>query len=201
MPMMGGAFHHFGGFFHIVCAVNDLCRSDDNCIYYSRRKIMDVSKSMRETEAAFKNRAILYYYIFDEAKKAVGKEQAIDIFKKGIYRRGIDIGRNFKEFADKGDFKGLAAAFIKGVPCEGTLFTPKIQEANENGCTITFSGCPLADAWKDMGLSDEERDLICDVASAMDFGTFESAGLDLKFDGRLAAGDETCTLVISKKKG
>lgn len=159
---------------------------------------MELKKSIRETEAAFKNRGIIYYYIFDETRKAVGKEKAMEIFKKGIYRRGIDIGKAFKEPAEKGDFKGIAETFVRGAPGDGLLFSPEIMEVDDNHCKISFSGCPLAEAWKEMGLSAEEIDLICDVAAAMDFGTFESAGLKLEFEGRIGAGDEKCILVISK---
>ena len=161
---------------------------------------MDVEKSMKETEAAFRLRGKIYYYLFDEARKEIGQEKAIAMFKRGIYRMGQEIGRHFEKYAKAGDFKGLAEAFVGGVPCEGKMFDPRIEKADADGCIIKFSDCPLDKVWKDMGLSDEERDMICDVAAALDFGTFETAGLDLEFEGRLAAGNETCTLVISKKK-
>jgi hypothetical protein len=153
---------------------------------------------MRETKAAFENRGIIYYYLFDEARKAMGKEKAVEIFKKGIYRRGQDIGKVYKDLAGKGDFRGIAEIFINGVPCEGQLFSPEIVEISEDGCVISMSSCPLADAWKEIGLSGEELDLICDVASAVDFGTFESAGLKLEFKERIGEGKDKCTLVITR---
>lgn len=159
---------------------------------------MDLKKSMGETKAAFKNRGIIYYYLFDETRKVVGQEKAVEIFKKGIYRRGLEVGKVYKKLAEKGDFKGIAEAFISGAPCGGELFKPKVVEVSKERCVISMAACPLADAWKEMGLSQKEVDVICDVASAVDYGTFESAGLKLEVQGRLGAGDEKCTLVISK---
>jgi hypothetical protein len=39
---------------------------------------------------------------------------------------------------------------------------------------------------------------MCDVSSAVDFGTFESAGLQLEFRERIGAGGDKCTLIITK---
>jgi hypothetical protein len=57
--------------------------------------------------------------------------------------------------------------------------------------------CPLVDAWRAEGLSDEEIDVLCDISNAVDEGTFERAGLDLVFLERLAApGESRCVLEL-----
>ena len=42
---------------------------------------------------SFKNRAILYYLIFDEMRRQFGAEKAEEIMGRAIYRRGEDQGR------------------------------------------------------------------------------------------------------------
>ena len=43
--------------------------------------------------ASFKNRAMMYYHIFDELRKEMGEEKAAAIMKRAIYKRGA---RNWK---------------------------------------------------------------------------------------------------------
>jgi hypothetical protein len=56
----------------------------------------NVSDPLRkELRASFKNRAILYYLIFDELREELGEDLAIRLMKRAIYRRGQQIGKQF----------------------------------------------------------------------------------------------------------
>lgn len=44
---------------------------------------------------SFKNRAILYYLIFDELRGELGAERAEEIIKRAIYRRGQQKGERY----------------------------------------------------------------------------------------------------------
>jgi len=57
-----------------------------------------------------------------------------------------------------------------------------------------MTSCPLVDAWRSIGLPAEEVDTLCEIAAAVDEGTFAGAGLDLEFLGRLGAGGSKCLL-------
>ncbi|HZL03860.1 MAG TPA: hypothetical protein VFE45_00320 [Coriobacteriia bacterium] len=53
------------------------------------------------------------------------------------------------------------------------------------------------DAWLAAGYSAEKTDLLCEIAAAVDEGTFEGAGLDLRFlDRQACAGSAKCLLEL-----
>ena len=72
---------------------------------------MGERKLREELVAAFKNRAILYWLIFDELRSAIGQEPARALLKRAIYRRGEQIGQRYRPFAPD-DWEGLQAAFL-----------------------------------------------------------------------------------------
>ena len=80
---------------------------------------------------------------------------------------------------------------------QGTLFTPGVEERGEEVIVLRMTSCPLVDAWRAEGRSDEEIDTLCEIAAAVDEGTFESAGLDLVFLDRLGRqGSQRCLLEL-----
>lgn len=142
---------------------------------------------------------MLYYYIFDEMRKELGKERAKEMFVRGIRRRGTDIGLKYAEAAESGDFARVAQIFKTDSPCEGELFEPAVLEVDERGCTLTMSACPLVDAWRDLGLDDDEVALMCQMAAQIDFATFESAGLELHMNETIGEGHKMCKLVLRRR--
>ncbi len=56
--------------------------------------------------AAYKNRGMMYYHIFQELRKEVGDEKAAEIMKRGIYNRGLEIGKKYAKFSPA-DLEGL----------------------------------------------------------------------------------------------
>ncbi len=133
----------------------------------------------QELRSAFKNRAILYYLIFDELRAEIGDERAEMLMKRAIYRRGEQIGERFVRFGPD-DLEGLKEAFLAGVPDEGRLFDPHIQRCSEDGLDIHLESCPLKEAWEELGLSEADRVTMCRIAGEIDKGTFEAAGF--RFD-------------------
>ena len=102
--------------------------------------------------------------------------------KRAIFRRGLDVGRRYRAAAKVGDLDEVGRLFVEGSPCEGALFEPAVDAAPEDGRTVLrMTACPLADAWRDAGYDPERVDLLCEIASAVDEGTFDGAGLDLTF--------------------
>jgi hypothetical protein len=78
---------------------------------------------------SFKNRAMMYYYIFDEMRKETGDEKAAEIMKRGIYQRGLEIGKQFAGYGPS-DMNGLKEAFIALVPDDGKMFQPETLYRN-----------------------------------------------------------------------
>lgn len=157
-----------------------------------------LEQSRKETRAAFENRALMYYYIFDELTAEVGRDRAVDVMKRAIRRRGVEVGKKYEAAVRSRDLGEVARLFCETSPCQGTLFEPGVEEAGEGRVVLRMEACPLVDAWRGLGLSPDEIDVLCDVSNAVDFGTFEGAGLDLRFLDRLGCeGSKRCLLELT----
>ena len=79
---------------------------------------------------SFKNRARIYYLIFDELRTELGAQRAETILMRAIYRRGVENGAaKFARFAPD-DMAGLKAAFLDGIPDEGRMFRPEVLHSD-----------------------------------------------------------------------
>ena len=131
--------------------------------------------------ASFKNRAILYYLIFDELRQEVGEQKAEAILKRAIFRRGTQIGQQFAQFGPD-DLDGLRNAFLAIIPDEGRLFAPHVVDDDAGQLDIQLESCPLKAAWEELGLSEADRITMCRIAGEIDKGTFEAAGFQFEPD-------------------
>jgi len=157
----------------------------------------ELAKSRAETRAAFETRAYMYAYIYEELETALGRDTAIEHMKRAIYRRGLEVGRKYRSAVEKADLIEVGSIFCTGSPCRGELFEPGIEESSEGHIVLRMTSCPLAETWKSMGLPGDEVDTLCDIAAAVDEGTFAGAGLDLEFLSRIGAGTERCLLNLA----
>ena len=107
------------------------------------------------------------------------------------------MGRKYQAAAADGDLDAVGAIFCGGSPCGGELFHPGVEERGEDVIVLRMTSCPLRDAWIAEGRSEAEVDVLCEVAAAVDEGTFEGAGLDLVFLDRLGKpGSQRCLLEL-----
>jgi len=156
-----------------------------------------LQRSRRETRAAFENRALMYYYIFGELAEELGEERAKEVMKRAIRRRGTEVGEKYRPAAEAGDLDEVGRLFCETSPCEGRLFEPGVEHRGDDVILLRMTACPLVDAWRSLGLADDVVDLLCEIAAAVDEGTFEGAGLDLTFKDRLGQpGSEHCILEL-----
>lgn len=161
---------------------------------------LDASRA--ETRAAYQNRALMYAYLYEELAGELGKERAVEYMKRAIYRRGLEVGLKYAEAAGSGDLAEVGRIFVEGSPCNGTLFEPGIEEFEDGRLVLRMCACPLVDAWREIGLPAEEIDTLCEIAAAVDEGTFEGAGLDLAFLDRLGVhGSSRCLLELVVPEG
>ena len=150
--------------------------------------------------AQIKNRAMMYYYIFDEMRGEVGEEKATDIMKRAIYRRGLEVGKVLSEYAP-GDLEGLKDAFLKRVvPDEDKIFRPEVKRCDELGLEITMQHCPLKEAYQEAGLSEEDTVKMLNIAGEVDRGTFEGAGFNISCETWRPGKEGCCSLSIRARK-
>jgi hypothetical protein len=158
----------------------------------------ELAQARAETRSAFANRAIMYAYIYEELVTEIGRESAIALMKRAIYRRGLEVGKQYRPAVEAADLIEVGNIFCEGSPCQGGLFEPGIETSSKGHIVLRMTACPLVDAWREMGLPAEEIDTLCEIAAAVDEGTFDGAGLDLTFLSRIGtAGTERCLLDLT----
>ena len=146
--------------------------------------------------AAYKNRGMMYYYIFQELRQEVGDEKAAEIMKRGIYNRGLEIGKKYAKYGPT-DLEGLKNAFLTGSADRGKMFQPEILRCDQDGLDIQMRSCPLKEAYQEAGLSDQEIARMCDIAAEVDYGTFAGAGFQFSAE-TWKPGQEGCCLLKIK---
>lgn len=149
--------------------------------------------------ASFKNRALMYFHIFTELRKEIGEERAVEIMKGAIKKRGHLIGQQFAKHAPA-DLEGLKAAFLGSIPDEGRMFEPEVLRCDAGCVEIKFHRCPLKEAWQEAGLSDEEVAKMAEIASSVDYGTFEGAGFTFSAETWKVGQEGCCHLKIRPGK-
>jgi hypothetical protein len=65
--------------------------------------------------------------------------------KRGIYKRGLETGKQFAE-SRPSNMNGIKQAFIALVPDDGKMFQPELLRCDLDGVDIKFHSCPLKQA-------------------------------------------------------
>ncbi len=161
-----------------------------------------LEESRAETRAAFENRAVVYFHMYNELKQEFGRDEAIAVMKRAIRRRGVQISEAYREAAEAGDLEAVGRIFCETSASQGELFRPDVKELSEDHLVLSMEACPLCDAWESLGLAQDEVDLLCEIAAAVDEGTFEGAGLELTFlERRGHPGSTRCLLELRTASG
>ncbi|MFP4055817.1 MAG: L-2-amino-thiazoline-4-carboxylic acid hydrolase [Candidatus Brocadiia bacterium] len=157
----------------------------------------DLRRRLRD---AYKHRALLYYHIYDELRQEGGEQKAKAILQRAIARRGRELGAKFAPYAP-GDMAGLERAFVHASPVHQWLFEPVVERCDAGGLDVQHRRCPLKEAWQEAGLGDRTVATLCEIAAAVDAGTFEAAGFAFHCDTWTPGGDGCCHLHIRPGKG
>ena len=155
----------------------------------------DTERLRRDLYAAFKNRALMYWHVFDELRRALGEPQAIALLSSAIEARGREIGRQFSRYGPA-DLAGLRDAFVGGVPDDGRMFAPRVDRCDATALDITLQRCPLKEAWQEAGVADADIATLCRIAGRVDNGTFEAAGFEFAADTWQPGRDGCCHLHV-----
>ncbi|MBI4700604.1 MAG: L-2-amino-thiazoline-4-carboxylic acid hydrolase [Deltaproteobacteria bacterium] len=80
----------------------------------------------------------------------------------------------------------------------GLVFDSEI-EVREDGAVQRMRHCALVEAWREIGFSTEQIDLLCDIAMEGDRGRAAAHGLELAIEQRIGRGDPCCTLRLRRR--
>lgn len=144
-----------------------------------------------------KNRAKIYVKLYEQLAAELGAEKAAEVFGRAVYERGRDKGEALAEKIGAPDLEKLARAFVEG-NAEASPFGQEVVEVSDTRALLRLNGCPLVEAWDELGLSADEKKKMCNIACQVDFGKFETAGYTLKFNCRIAEGADSCDMELTK---
>ena len=148
-------------------------------------------------QAQIKNRAMMYYHIFNELRKEFGEDKAVEILKRAIYKRGLEIGRMLAKYAP-GDLKGLKEAFFNQVVPDEGMYQPEAIKCDDEELEVKMHRCPLKEAYQEAGLSEKETATMLNIAAQVDYGTFEGAGFRFSAEAWQPGRSGCCHLHIRK---
>ncbi|NIN61627.1 MAG: hypothetical protein GTN55_04450 [Gammaproteobacteria bacterium] len=157
-------------------------------------------KDLREElYASFKNRAMMYCHIFQVLRKEVGDEKATHIMKRGIYNRGVELGKKYEKYGPA-NLEGLKEAFLASSADQGRMFQPEVLHCDGERLEIKMRSCPLKEAWQEAGLSDQEIAKMCEIAAVVDEGIFAGAGFQFSGETWRPGQEGCCRLQIRPGK-
>ncbi|MDO4523294.1 MAG: L-2-amino-thiazoline-4-carboxylic acid hydrolase [Eubacteriales bacterium] len=153
----------------------------------------ELSEGAKGLAAGIADRAVWFHLLVQAAEN-----QKVDIDKftdDAIFTFGKNL------FSDK---KAETAADFVNLMTEPGIgreaFAQEVILDGEDHAIAHFHACPLVQAWKAYGLSDERVAYLCDLASKGDFGRASNfPNLEISFPKKIAHGDEVCELDVVRK--
>ena len=149
----------------------------------------EIVKRVRE---AIKDRATWFALLYRSFSKVLPPKEVERAAREAIYQfgqlKGKKDGKKItpEEWVEKHMSKG-----------SGEVFESKILKEKESSeQRMTF--CPLVEAWKELGCSDAEIDLFCDVAMEGDRGRADYHGIPYEIQERLGKGASFCRFLLKK---
>ena len=151
----------------------------------------------RELKDAFKNRALIYWAIYDELRTELGAEQATKLLARAIERRGKEAGDAL--FRDTpADPQAIGQRFLDVSPADGRLFPTKVRRDEQGGMHIHVQVCPLKEAWEESKLPAADMATICKIAGHFDNGVFEHRGVRFSAETWTEGKSGCCHLHLEK---
>jgi len=149
-------------------------------------------ETVDKVRGAIKDRAIWFGLLFRAFEQELGREETVKIARKAIrafghYKGGLDGKRlTAEEMMERFEASGGARIFGAEIRVDGAWVENRVGY------------CALADAWKELGLPDEDVDLFCDIAMEGDRGRAEYHGIELKLEETLAKHDGFCRICLKR---
>ena len=147
---------------------------------------------IEELRSGIEHRATWFALLVEEAKK-----RGLDttFARDAIYRCGAFHGESKLPRTEN------LEVFMNAFLSENTRKVFEMEtDVTEDKLTVTFHYCPLVEAWKKLGVSEEDIAEYCDIAMDGDRGIV-SAYEDFEYElgDTIAKGCDTCQLFVTKK--
>lgn len=156
------------------------------------------SKSDPRTDllrSAIEHRATWFALMVEEAKKLGLDDQ---FASNAVMRCGQFHGNN--KYPRTDDLPTFTKAFANQDVIN--TFEMDIIESNDKKLSINFHYCPLVEAWKKLGVPEEEIPRLCDMAMDGDRGIISTYDkFQFELGDTIAKGGDHCEIRITKTEG
>ena len=153
---------------------------------------MGEEETVKRVREAIKDRATWFALLYRSYSKVLPPKEVERAAREAIYEfgrlKGKKDGRKIspEEWVEKHMSKGSGEVFESRI----------LKEKDFSEQRMTF--CPLVEAWKELGCSDKEIDLFCDIAMEGDRGRADYHGIPYEIRERLGKGDSFCRLLLKQ---
>ncbi len=147
-----------------------------------------------KVRAAIKDRATWFALLYKGFKEVLPEEEIQKVARKAIFEFG-----RLKAKKDPDDFspeKWVQRHVDKG----SALVFDSDVESRPGEAVQMMKYCALVEAWREMGCTEEEIDLFCDIAMEGDRGRADGHGVHMILEERIGRGDPYCKLIVSTCK-
>lgn len=148
---------------------------------------------IEKVRAAIKDRATWFALLYKSFKEALPEEKVEELARRAVYEFG-----RLKARKDPADFSPRAWV-ERHVDKGSALVFDSDVEILDNGAVQRMKYCALVEAWKELGCTDEEIGLFCDIAMEGDRGRADAHGVRMELEERIGKGDPFCNLKIFEK--
>ncbi len=153
---------------------------------------MSQQETINRVREAIKDRATWFALLYRSFSKVLPPQKVEQAARQAIYEYGQLKGRRDgkkispEEWVEKHMSKGSGEIFESNIAKE--------KAYSEQRMTL----CPLIQAWREMGCTEEEVDLFCDIAMEGDRGRADYHGIPFEIRERLGKGDAFCRLLLKR---
>jgi len=151
-------------------------------------------ETIKHVREAIKDRATWFALMYKSFSKVLPSKDVERLAREAIFQFGTLKGK--KDGGKISPDEWVEKHMAKG---SGEVFQSEISKQRDySEQRMTF--CPLVEAWKELGCSDEEIDLFCDIAMEGDRGRAGYHGIPCEIPKRMGKGDSFCQLILKKSK-
>ena len=154
---------------------------------------MEEDRVVQKVRAAIGDRAIYLALLLRSFAKVLPLKDVERLARQAIYEFGMLKGKadqtkmTPQKWVNHHVTSGGADLFNSRTICE------------EGACEQQMTYCPLIIGWQEVGCSEQEMDLLCDIAMEVDRGRADFHGIPYEINERLAKGASFCRLVLKEK--